>query len=72
VGTVSSKGTVQFSFEEVHESDVPDHVQQRYPENTVQWCFQHNSQNIDPTAPDINDLTPRCTPPQPKAAPPTH
>jgi len=69
VGTVSPEGKIQFSFEEVHETDVPGYVKQRYPENTVPWCFQHNSQNVDPKAPDITDLTPRCTPPQAKAVP---
>lgn len=61
LGTVAPDGTIQFSYEEIHESDVPHHVKERYPETLVPWCFAHNSQNKEPNAPDI---TPRCTPPQ--------
>jgi len=64
LATVATDGTIQFSFEEVHESDVPQYVRQRYPATTVPWCFAHNSQNVDPGAPD---LTPRCTPAQSKS-----
>jgi hypothetical protein len=61
LGTVARDGTIQFSFEEVHEADVPQNVRQRYPTTLVAWCFAHNSQNADP---DAKDITPRCTPPQ--------
>jgi hypothetical protein len=61
VGTVSREGKIQFSFQEVQESDVPQQVRQRYPGTLVPWCFAHNSQNADP---DAGDITPRCTPPQ--------
>jgi hypothetical protein len=61
LATVSPNGTIQFSFEEVHESDVPQYVQQRYPATLIPWCFAHNSQNRDP---DAVDITPRCAPPQ--------
>jgi Calcineurin-like phosphoesterase len=62
VGTVASDGTIQFSFEEVHESDVPQGVQQRYPATFVPWCFTHNSQvKDDPKAPP--DQPPPCTGP---------
>jgi len=61
LGTVSAEGTIQFSFEEVRESDVPLSVRQRYPATLVPWCFAHNSQNKDP---DATDITPRCAPPQ--------
>jgi hypothetical protein len=64
VGTVAADGAIQFSFEEVHESDVPQYVRQRYSAATVPWCFAHNSQNIDPNAPDT---TPRCTPAEAKS-----
>lgn len=64
LGTVSVDGTIQFSYKEVHESDVPQDVWQRYPAKTVLWCFEQNSQNKDPNAADI---TPRCTPPQASA-----
>jgi hypothetical protein len=63
VGTVASDGTIRFSYEQIHESDVPRDVRQRYPETLVPWCFAHNSQNKEPNAPDI---TPRCTPPASK------
>ncbi len=59
VGTVASNGTIQFSFEEVRESDVPQSIQQRYPAAFIPWCFAHNAQPKDPKAPD---LTPPCTP----------
>jgi hypothetical protein len=61
LATVAADGTIQFSFEEVHESDVPQSVRQRYPATLVPWCFARNSQNKEPKA---ADLTPRCTPPQ--------
>jgi Calcineurin-like phosphoesterase len=57
LATVSADGTIQFTFEEVRESDVPQYVQQRYPATAVPWCFAHNSMNREPTAADI---TPRC------------
>jgi hypothetical protein len=63
VGTVSAEGKVQFSYQEVRQSHVPQSVQQRYPATLVAWCFEHNSQNKDPGAPDITSVTPRCTPP---------
>jgi len=63
VGTVSADGSVQFTFQEVHSSDVPQYVWQRYPASSVRWCFEHNSQNKEPNAPD---LTLRC-PTQPQA-----
>ena len=60
LGTVSTDGTMQFSFEEISASDVPQFIWQRYPGKAVLWCFEHNSQNKEPKAPD---QTPRCTPP---------
>ncbi len=65
LATVGSDGTIQFSYEQIHESDVPHHVRQRYPETLVPWCFAHNSQNKEPNAVDI---TPRCIPPQANSA----
>ena len=59
LGTVSANGTIDFSFEDAQESDIPPGVQQRYPATSIPWCFQHNSQNKDPKAPD---LTASCTP----------
>ena len=60
VGTVASNGTIQFAFQEVHESDVPATTSRHYPAPLVHWCFAHNSQNIDP---DAGDITPRCAAP---------
>jgi len=61
LGTVAADGTIQFSFKEIHESDVPQEVRQRYPEALVPWCFARNSQNKEPLA---RDITPRCPVPQ--------
>ena len=60
VGAVASNGTIQFVFQEVHESEVPPPTRRQYPAPLVHWCFAHNSQNIDP---DPGDLTPRCIAP---------
>jgi hypothetical protein len=57
LATVSADGAIEFSYQEIHESDVPLQVRQRYSAKTVLWCFEHNSQNKEPNAPD---LTPRC------------
>lgn len=64
LATVAPNGTIQFTFEEVHESDIPQWVRQRYPDALVPWCFGRNSQNKEPNAADI---TPVCTPPKPAA-----
>jgi hypothetical protein len=68
VGTVSANGSVQFSFREVHESDVPKKVRQRYTNALIPWCFAHNSQNRDPEAKDVTPMTPQCPPPASGAA----
>lgn len=57
LGTVAVDGTIQFSFQEVREQDIPQHVRQRYTNALIPWCFAHNSQNR-PTAP--KDVTARC------------
>jgi hypothetical protein len=59
VGTVTD-GKIQFSYEEIHDSDVPQYVKQRYAPTAVQWCFEHNSQSKGKTA----DLTPICDSPR--------
>ncbi len=69
VGTVSAEGTIQFSFEEVREADVPQYVRQRYPPTLVPWCFAHNSQNTEPNAAEIS---PRCVTPKPSVTPASH
>jgi hypothetical protein len=66
---VATDGTIRFSFQEVHEAEVPQNVRQRYPDMFVPWCFAHNSQNVDPQA---KDTTPRCSPPPTAAASHSH
>jgi hypothetical protein len=56
LATVAADGTIDFKFQEVTESDVPQSVKRRYPEKFVPWCFKHNSQNVDAHDPD-----PPCT-----------
>jgi hypothetical protein len=65
LATVAGDGTIQFSFYELHQSDIPQYVRERYPEALVPWCFAHNSQNRDPLA---GDLTARCAVAQTGAA----
>ena len=61
VGTVSAEGNIEFSFQEIHESDVPQYVRQRYTPKTLPFCFEHNSLNKDPNEPD---QTPLCKSPR--------
>jgi 3',5'-cyclic AMP phosphodiesterase CpdA len=60
LGTVKPNGGVQFEFQEVKESDVPDSVWQRYSPSLIRWCFARNSQNRDPNG---DAGAQRCTPP---------
>jgi hypothetical protein len=60
LATVSGDGTIQFSFQKIHEADIPQSVRQRYPDALVPWCFARNSQNKEPMT---VDLTPRCVAP---------
>lgn len=60
LGTVSSEGQIQFSFQPVHETDVPQVVRERYTNAMIPWCFAHNSQSNGVKAPDI---TPLCVAP---------
>ena len=48
VGTVNPDGHIDFDFQEIEESDVPENVQKRYPDGFVHWCFAHNSKIVDP------------------------
>jgi hypothetical protein len=48
LGTVDKTGKINFEFQKLSESDVPESVRQRYPEWLVPWCFAHNSQNLNP------------------------
>lgn len=57
---------IDFAFQPVEESDVPQWVRQRYPNTLVPWCFAHNSENKDPAA---GDITPLCLPPRPSSTP---
>ena len=60
LGIVDRDGKIQFEFQQLQETDVPDPVRQRYPPWLVPWCFAHNSQNVDPIA---EESTHRCTAP---------
>jgi len=53
-------GTIDFQFEQLGTSDVPEYVWERYAPSLVHWCFAHNSQNIDPNA---EETTHRCPAP---------
>jgi hypothetical protein len=55
LGTVDAQGNIGFKFQEIKESDVPKPVNDRYPPGFVHWCFEHNSQNVDPV-----DKDPTC------------
>jgi hypothetical protein len=61
LGTVASDGSIQFSFQAVHETDIPQPVRDRYNNAIIPWCFAHNSQNRDPKP---KDITARCIAPQ--------
>ena len=60
LGTVSAEGNIEFTFQEIHESDVPQYVRTRYTAKTLPFCFEHNSLSKDPNEPD---QTPRCASP---------
>jgi hypothetical protein len=59
LGTVDRDGKIQFEFQQIKETEVPEQVRQHYPPWLVPWCFAHNSQNIDPIAEETTHL---CTP----------
>lgn len=44
LGTVDSKGTIRFDFQESSETDVPAAVTSRYTPQFVHWCFAENSE----------------------------
>lgn len=58
LGTVATDGTIQFSFQKIDESDIPQHVRQRYTNALIPWCFAHNSQNRSPLPKDVTPLCP--------------
>jgi hypothetical protein len=43
VGTVQLSGEINFQFEKIEESDVPETVVGRYGREFVHWCFAENS-----------------------------
>ena len=51
VGTVDGKGNIRFDFQRITEAEVPPEARQRYQPEFVNWCFAHNSENREPTAP---------------------
>jgi len=69
LGTVDPSGKIHFEFQKVTEADVTSETRRRYRDTFVNWCFQHNSQNRDPAAPETTN---RCVPPSApaRAAPP--
>lgn len=64
LGTVDQNGKIEFKFQEVRAADVPSRVSQEFTPRLVNWCFAHNSDDIDPHAPET---TTRC--PGPPASP---
>jgi hypothetical protein len=59
LGTVQRDGTIDFTFQEIRESDIPKEVRQQYPEALISWCFAKNSLNREP---DSEETTNRCIP----------
>jgi len=70
VGTVQN-GTIEFKFQQVAESDVPQDVQRQYPRNLISWCFAQNSHNANP---ESEETTNRCStiPASASVVPPTN
>lgn len=69
LGTVQTDGKINFEFQEVHSSDVPDAVRQQYPPTAVSWCFAKNSQVQQPSLETTNRCVPlaETTPPKPES-----
>jgi len=44
LGTVGSRGRIQFDFQRINESDVPRAITSRYTPEFVHWCFAENSE----------------------------
>jgi hypothetical protein len=51
LGTVAANGEIQFTFQELAESAVPDSVKSGYGEQFVDWCFRENGDNGTPATP---------------------
>ena len=58
MATVERDRRIQFDFQQVLESDVPESVRQFYP-GRFPWCFAHNSEGKDA---HVKDITNRCVP----------
>ncbi|MGH9496038.1 MAG: hypothetical protein ACRD3B_13650 [Candidatus Sulfotelmatobacter sp.] len=65
LGTVLD-GTIEFNFNEVTESDLPQDVRRQYSDNVISWCFAKNSRNLNP---DSEETTNRCNTVLPPALP---
>src|SRR5262249_36611097 len=48
LGNVQSDSTIDFSFREVTQKDVPQTVQERFQANTVEQCFTGNKSDFQP------------------------
>src|ERR1051326_3959223 len=71
LGTVDRNGRIEFRFQEVKQTEVPSSTRKLYPEKLVNWCFAHNSMDLDPRAPETTTrcLAPAATPrPSPSPA----
>lgn len=44
LGTVKRDGEIEFTFQKVNESDVPQNVTERFTKEFVHWCFVENTQ----------------------------
>lgn len=44
LGTVKADGEIEFAFQKVNESDVPQTVTERFTPEFVHWCFVENTQ----------------------------
>jgi len=42
LGTVSPDGSIKFDFHQLEESDIPQYVKDRYPQDFLHWCFTEN------------------------------
>jgi hypothetical protein len=56
LGTVKN-GQIEFKFQEVAESDLPQDVRRQYPQSFISWCFAENSHNLNP---NFEETTNRC------------
>jgi hypothetical protein len=43
LGTVHADGTIDFKFEEIKRTDIPDAINQRYTPKFVDFCFAKNT-----------------------------